>query len=177
MLDLGCGAGRHALFFQSLGHDVTAVDVSPGAIDVCRARGVTDARLQDLATPPTDSRWMTILLMCGNFGLAGDWHGTRALLTDLASIAGPSAVLIADSVDPSLMADEYSTLHRRRNEAAGRHVGHARLRLRYEGTVTPWWDLLNVPVAEVPPLVAETGWEVELHITGGLDHYMVLRKL
>ena len=177
VLDLGCGAGRHALHFQSLGREVTAVDISPGAIDVSRARGVVDARLQDLTVPPADRRWMTILLMCGNLGLAGDWQGTKALLADLASIADPGGVLIADSVDPTHMADEYSSQHRRRNEESGRHVGHARLRLRYQATVTPWWDLLNVPVGEVRSLVADTGWEVELHIAGGVDHYVVLRRL
>lgn len=177
VLDLGCGAGRHALHFQSLGHEVTAVDISPGAIDVCRARGVADARLRNLAEPPTDRRWMTILLMCGNLGLAGGWPETRALLADLASTAGPGAVVIADSIDPTLMEDEHSRVHRRRNEEAGRPAGQTRLRIRYGSTVTPWWDLLNVPSADVQPLVAGTGWRVELHIADGVDHYLVLRRL
>lgn len=69
ILDLGCGGGRHSLHFQHLGFDVTAVDLSPGAVRVCRERGVRDVRLLDLRTPPSDKRWRAILLMCGNLGL------------------------------------------------------------------------------------------------------------
>ena len=42
VLDLGCGAGRASLFLQRLGQDVTAVDASPGAVTVCKARGIKD---------------------------------------------------------------------------------------------------------------------------------------
>jgi len=176
LLDLGAGAGRHALHFQALGHDVTAVDESPGAVEVCRARGVADVRLGDVCDPPTDQRWMTVLLMCGNLGLAGGWDETRALLRRLAAASGPGAVLLADTVDPTLMDDDHSVAHARRNTARGLPVGQARLRLRYGPATTPWFDLLNVPIADVGPLVDGTGWQLETHLVGSVDHYLVLRR-
>jgi SAM-dependent methyltransferase len=175
VLDLGAGAGRHALWLQSRGHEVTAVDASPGAVEVCRARGVADARLGDLTDPPTDRAWATVLLMCGNLGLAGGWDETRALLTRLAAICAPGAVLIADTVDPTALGDEHSLAHVARNFAAGRAPGQIRLRLHYGGRTTPWWDQLNVPVADVVPLVAGTGWTVATHLVATVDHYVVLR--
>ena len=39
-VDVGCGAGRVALYLQNKGHPVIGIDNSPGAIDVCRERGV-----------------------------------------------------------------------------------------------------------------------------------------
>ncbi len=176
VLDLGAGAGRHALWFQSRGREVTAVDASPGAVEVCRARGVADARLGDLTDPPADRPWSTVLLLCGNLGLAGGWDETRALLGRLATVCAPGAVLIADSIDPTALTDDHSRTHAARNREAGLPPGQIRLRLHYGPRTTPWWDLLNVPVADVAPLVEGTGWTIAAHLVATVDHYVVLRQ-
>src|SRR5207244_242299 len=43
VLDIGAGGGRVALHFQERGLDVVSIDVSPGAVEVMRERGVRDA--------------------------------------------------------------------------------------------------------------------------------------
>jgi SAM-dependent methyltransferase len=155
-LDLGAGAGRASLWLQEQGVEVTAVDSSPGAVEVCRARGVRDVRLGDLRDPPTDRRWRAILLLCGNLGLGGSWDGTRRLLTRLAEISAADAVLVADTVDPNGPPD----------------IG---LRLRWGGLATPWWPQRNLPVAEVAAIVDGTGWVVDRHIVELPDHAVLLR--
>lgn len=45
VLDIGCGAGRHALYLQGQGHEVVGIDLSPLAIEVCKRRGLRDARV------------------------------------------------------------------------------------------------------------------------------------
>jgi SAM-dependent methyltransferase len=173
VLDLGAGAGRHSLHLQSLGHEVTAVDTSPGAVEVCRARGARDVRLADLTTFRDDRQWETLLLMCGNLGLAGDWEPTRRLLDRLGEMTVPGGLLIGDSVDPDDPDDlEYQEGNRR----AGFHRGRVRLRLHYGDMVTPWWALLNLPPAEAGALVDGTGWVLEDQLKDGDDHLVVLRR-
>jgi RimJ/RimL family protein N-acetyltransferase len=158
VLDLGAGAGRASLWLQDQGVEVTAVESSPGAAAVCRDRGVRDVRLADLLRdPPTDRRWQVLLLLCGNLGLGGSWDGTRRLLTRLAEISAPDAVLVGDTVDPGGPPD----------------IG---LRLRWGGLATPWWQQRNLPVAEVAPIVDGTGWVVDRHLVALPDHAVLLRR-
>jgi 2-polyprenyl-3-methyl-5-hydroxy-6-metoxy-1,4-benzoquinol methylase len=47
VLDIGAGAGSHALTLQELGAPVTAIDVSKKAVQVMKGRGIKDARCTD----------------------------------------------------------------------------------------------------------------------------------
>src|SRR5512143_2239846 len=49
VLDIGCGAGRHALYLQEKGLDVTGMDSSPGAVRVCKLRGLRRALVRPIA--------------------------------------------------------------------------------------------------------------------------------
>ncbi|MFL5940253.1 MAG: class I SAM-dependent methyltransferase, partial [Gaiellaceae bacterium] len=84
VLDAGAGAGRVSLHLQERGHDVVAIDNSPGAIDVCRRRGVRDARV--LAFDAVDESlgtFDTIVLFGNNFGLFGSPTKAKRLLRRL----------------------------------------------------------------------------------------------
>jgi SAM-dependent methyltransferase len=157
VLDLGAGAGRASLYLHGRGLPVTAVDASPGAVEVCRRRGVADVRLGDVNDPPADQPWAGVLLLCGNLGLGGSWEGNRRLLARLAELAAPGAVLVGDSVTPD---------------------GPARvvLRIRYRNLVTPWWPQYNIPAERMAALVDGTGWRLEMHLEDGEDHAVLLRR-
>jgi SAM-dependent methyltransferase len=157
VLDLGAGAGRASVYLQERGLPVTAVDASPGAVEVCRRRGVGDVRLGEVNDPPADQRWAGVLLLCGNLGLGGSWEGNRRLLARLAELAAPGAVLVGDSVTPD---------------------GPARvvLRIRYRNLVTPWWPQYNIPAERMAALVDGTGWRLEMHLEDGEDHAVLLRR-
>jgi len=124
VLDVGAGAGRHSLEAQRRGLEVMAIDISPGAVEVCRRRGVRDARLLPLADIDEGlGSFDTVLLMCGNFGLAGGREETLALLRQLHALTGPDGRVVLDSVDPNVENDADDLTYLERNQAGGKMPG------------------------------------------------------
>ena len=161
VLDVGAGAGRHSVEAQRRGSEVVAIDVSPGAVEVCRRRGVRDARLLPLAALEDDlGVFDTVLMMCGNFGLVGTADGAARALYRLDALTSPDGRIVLDSVDPYVDADDTDLAYQARNRTQGRLPGQVTIRIRYGERVTPWYDLLNVSAYELSQLVAGTGWRL-----------------
>jgi SAM-dependent methyltransferase len=177
VLDVGCGAGRHSLEAQRRGSDVVAIDISPGAVAVSRARGVRDVRLLSLdAVDAHLGRFDTVLMLCGNAGLAGTREGTVAWLRRMLDGTTRDARVILDTVDPYDDDDPVEQAYLAQNAARGRMPGQVRIRIRYRERVTPWFDLLLLSAAELEGVAAESGWRVTELIRDPPDIYAVLAK-
>jgi SAM-dependent methyltransferase len=178
VLDIGCGAGRHSLAAQERGLPVVAVDISPGAVRVSRARGVADVRLLPVAElDELRGTFDTVLMMCGNFGLPGSAEAVAATLRRLAAMTSAGARLLLDSVDPYAGADAGDLAYQEANRACGRMAGQVTIRIRYEPRVTPWFDLLLVSPDELSALAEHNGWSVARLVRGEPpDFYAVLDK-
>ena len=175
ILDIGAGAGRHSLDAQRRGFAVVAIDISPGAVEVCRRRGVNDARV--LALEDIDESlgtFDTVLMLCGNFGLVGSADVATKTLRTLNAITSASGRILLDSVDPHVGADlEYQE----RNRGLGRMPGQETIRIRYGTRVTPWYDLLMLSVAELEQLIEGTGWRLARVVSDEpCEYYAVLEK-
>ena len=70
VLDIGCAAGRHAIYLQERGHDVLGIDISPLALKVAKLRGLRKTRLLPITKVSRRlGTFDTILLLGNNFGL------------------------------------------------------------------------------------------------------------
>jgi len=101
VLDLGCGAGRHARPLERRGHDVLAVDPSPDAVRTARDRGVENcvvAGVDDL--PVSRASVDTVLLLGSQLGVRDYPVGMRSVLTDLYAVTAPGGRLVVDLEDP-----------------------------------------------------------------------------
>ena len=178
VLDVGCGAGRHALEAQRRWLDVVAIDISPGAVEVCRKRGVRDVRLLPLdAVDATLGVFDTVLMMCGNFGLVGTADDAVPILRLLHAMTTPSGRIVLDSVDPYEGTDACDVAYQERNRAHGRAPGQVTIRLRYGELATPWYELLNVSARELEKLASVAGWTVADLVDGDPgEYYAVLEK-
>ena len=124
MLDVGAGGGRHALEARRRGCDVVAIDISPGAVEACRRRGVDDARLLALDGVGSElGTFDTVLMLCGNFGLVGDREQAIGTLRHLAGLTTGRARIVLDTVDPYWDADESDAAYAARKSRAGSDAG------------------------------------------------------
>jgi SAM-dependent methyltransferase len=177
VLDIGAGAGRHSLVVQRRQLRSVAIDISPGAVEVCRRRGVEDARLHSLSEIDESlGTFDTVLLLCGNFGLAGGAEETVALLRKLHAVTNPGARIVLDTVNPYVDNDEADLAYLERNRERGRMPGQVTIRIRYAGLATPWYDLLCVDQLELAALIDGTGWDSVFLGEDGADVYAVLEK-
>jgi SAM-dependent methyltransferase len=178
VLDIGCGAGRVALYLQHSGHAVLAVDNSPLAVRTARLRGVRDAQV--LSVTQLNRRlgiFDTIVLFGNNFGLMANPQRARWLLRRFAGMTSEHAVIVAEILDPyDTKVPEHRRYHRR-NRARGRMAGQSRIRVRYKDTVTPWFDYLFVSRLELRRLLRGSPWKV-MHIldSPGPTYIAVLTK-
>jgi SAM-dependent methyltransferase len=104
ILDVGCGAGSHALFLQEKGLDVTAIDISPNAIEACRLRGLTDARVMNVLDLDNE-KFDTILLLMNGTGIFGTLSKTTDYLQKLKTLLNPNGQILIDSSDIIYMFD------------------------------------------------------------------------
>src|SRR5215470_9649094 len=129
VLDVGCGAGRFALHLQKQGHDVTAIDNSPGAVKVAKARGVKKALLRPIAEiakfAPTS--FDTVIMMGNNFGLLGGFKEAKRLLKDFARITAAGGQIIAETVDPYQTKEPSHLAYHRLNRRRGRMGAQLRI--------------------------------------------------
>ena len=159
VLDIGCGAGRYALYLQERGHEVVGIDVSPLAVEVCRRRGLRDAR--PMSVREVDSslgRFETVLMLGNNLALLGSPSGAKRILKRLHRVVVPGGRLIGDIIDPHGTEDPNHLAYQAQNRSKGRMIGQIRMRVRYKRYKSPWFDYLFMSLEELEELLEGTGW-------------------
>jgi len=161
VLDVGVGAGRHALHLQAQGHDVVGIDVSPKALEVCRLRGLEDARgCAATQMGPFLGPIDTVLMLGNNLGLLANRKRAPWLLERLAGLTSAEARLVGETRDVYATDDPAHLAYHERNRRRGRMAGQVRLRIRYRLHATPWFDYLFVSPDELEELVRPTPWRI-----------------
>ena len=175
VLDVGCGAGRHAIYLQNKGFDVLGIDISPLAIEVCKERGLNNAEVMAIedANYEEDS-FDTILMMGNNFGLFGNFEKARVLLGNFYRMTSKDAVIVATSNDVYKTSNPLHLKYQESNRKRGRMSGQIRFRVRFRQYSTPWYDYLMVSKKEMEEILQDTGWEVKQYIDSEMSYYIAI---
>ena len=106
VLDVGSGAGSHSLYLQNQRKlEVTALDISPKSIEVCKARGVKNAICEDLLQF-SEKDFDTILLLMNGTGIFQSLEHIDQYLQKLKSLVAENGQILIDSTDILYMYDQ-----------------------------------------------------------------------
>jgi SAM-dependent methyltransferase len=162
VLDVGCGGGRVCLHLQERGQDVVGIDVSPGAVEVCRRRGVRDVRLCSIDDVDESlGAFDTIVMLGNNFGLFASAAKAKRLLRRFHRLTSDRGRIVAETRDVYGTDDPVHLEYQKRNRTRGRMSGQIRIRVRFRDQATPWFDYLMVSQQELERLLQGTGWELD----------------
>ena len=106
VLDVGSGAGSHSLYLQNERKlEVTALDISPKSIEVCKARGVKNAICEDLLQF-SEKNFDTVLLLMNGTGIFQSLEHIDQYLQKLKSLVAENGQILIDSTDILYMYDQ-----------------------------------------------------------------------
>lgn len=105
VLDIGAGAGSHSLYLQNERNlDVTALDISPRSIEVCRLRGIKKAVAENMLQFSGET-FDTILLLMNGTGIFQSLQVIDLYLKKLHTLLNENGQILIDSTDILYMFD------------------------------------------------------------------------
>jgi len=177
ILDVGAGAGRFSLELQLRGHEPVALDVSPGAIEVCRRRGVRQTFLgpiEELAdTQP--HLFDAAVLMGNNLSLLGSSEQAGSMLDTLRRLLHSGGTVVGTCLDVSHTDDPAHLSYHQWNRERGRLPGQLRLRVRYQALAGDWFDWLLMSPDELAVIAERAGWRLD-DVTDPDPYYLAVLR-
>ncbi len=170
-LDVGCGAGSHSLHLQKNRIDVKAIDISKGAVEVTRLRGVKHAELKSILDE--SDTFDTILLLMNGTGIFQELAQTTTYLNHLKSLLKPNGQILIDSSDIKYMYEDedggfWQDLH-------ANYYGELDYYLSYKGEEEAPMKWLYLDFDTLKTACETVGLQCELATEG--EHYDYLAKI
>lgn len=172
VLDIGAGAGCHATYLNKKGVETIGLDISEGACEVMRNRGLDflTGNLFDLTPTPT---FDTILLLMNGIGICGSLAKLPNLLETLSKWLAPGGKILFDSSDVSyLFQDEDGASWINLNQA---YMGDFMFSMQYKNIKSNAFEWTYIDFDSVKKVAIENGWHIELIEEG--PHYDYLAAL
>lgn len=174
VLDLGAGAGAHALELQSRGFaGVRAVDVSAGAVEVMQVRGVREVARHSLfdLKPANERPYDTILMLMNGLGLVGTLAGLDRFLAHARTLLAPGGQILATSSDVAyLYEDEDGAVVLDLN---GPYHGEIEYTLSYDGQRGEAFPWLFLEAGLLQDAAAAAGYVAEFLGEDEQEQYLV----
>lgn len=173
VLDVGAGAGCHALALQERGFDVTAVDISPLSCETMKERGVANVECVNIFNQRFQERFDTLLLLMNGTGIAGKLSRLPQLLSRLKQLMNPGAQILIDSSDLRYVyEDENGVLD---VDLDGAYYGEVDYQMTYRNIIGKSFDWLYADSVVLAECCRQCGLKCEILAQG--NHYDYLARI
>lgn len=105
ILDVGAGAGSHALWLQQKGENVTAMDISKNAVTVMEQRGIQKIVKQDFFHYK-EQTFDTLLMLMNGIGITGTLNNLPIFFEQAKKLLNPNGKILLDSSDLIYLYEE-----------------------------------------------------------------------
>lgn len=154
ILDIGAGAGSHTLILQQQNLEVTALEISPAAVDVMKKRGVKTVVQQDIYQYKNE-KFDTLLLLMNGIGLTENLTGLDRFLQHAKTLLLPGGQLIFDSSDISYLYDEIPL-------PKNKYYGEISYQYQYKNQLDDWFNWLYIDQKTLVKTASKNGWDCEI---------------
>ena len=172
VLDVGCGAGSHSLYLQNEKQlKVKAIDISEGAVEACKKRGIHKAQVLDILDET--QQYDTILLLMNGTGVFQELNQVTKYLTHLKSLLKPDGQILVDSSDIIYMFEDEDggyTFDGNQN-----YYGELKYYVSYKGEKEEPFNMLYMDFELLKNACQALGLKCEMLAEG--EHYDYLAKI
>lgn len=169
-LDIGAGAGSHALQLQEDGMDITALEISASACEIMRMRGVKRIVNADIFEF-SSARFDTLLLLMNGIGLVGELAKLPKLLNHFKKLLKPGGQLLFDSSNIEYLYEDPNILR-----PAGYH-GEVQFQYEYRNEMGAPFKWLYIDQDTLIELGQRLGWVVQILYEDGNDQYLARMEI
>ncbi len=172
VLDVGAAAGCHSLELQKKGLAVTAIDISKGAVEVMKKRGVKEVRQADFFKF-SGRKFDTLLFLMNGIGICSNLSRLDEFFLQCKRLLNPGGQILLDSSDILYMFEEEDGSVS--IDLNSNYYGEVEYRFEYKKESGPVFKWLFIDFGLLQEKAAQHGFGCEMIFEG--PHYDYLAKL
>ena len=185
ILDVGCGAGRHALYFAKKGFDVVAIDSDKFCVKTCKERGIKKVFAENILKPKTIKKYRfdTIWFGGNNLGVAGNLEKMKEMFGILDKITNPNSVVLGRAFEFDKTMRGIHRKYHALQKSRGIFPGITKIRIQYKDFIGEWFNWVHISSAVLKKVLQGTHWKIDKLISKPdhkkeiLDYFLVIRKI
>ncbi|MDR0363583.1 MAG: class I SAM-dependent methyltransferase [Bacteroidales bacterium] len=172
ILDVGAGAGSHALWLQENNLDTTAIDISTGAVEAMKKRGVKHALQEDFFNLKNE-KFDIILLLMNGVGIVGKMSNLPHFFEQAAKLLAPQGKILLDSSDILYLFEEKDGSVN--INLAGKYYGELKYTFSFQNEKGETFDWLFIDFDTLSCYAEKHGFSCKKLFED--DHYLYLAEL